>query len=73
MDKIGGAISKRLDAFMEDHMVIEDVGDSENGPELSMSYNGPEWAERLDAIAEGFYPHFKLCQNIFGCFPNLEN
>lgn len=49
-------LAKRLDRFIDKHMVFEDIGDPENGPELSSEYTGPGWALDLAMRYSGLVP-----------------
>lgn len=46
------ALSKRLKNFIENHLEIQEDGDSENGPDLDIMYVGPSWAEKAYMIDE---------------------
>lgn len=57
-------ISNRLNNFIEDHLEYQDIGGPESGPRLVADYIGPEWAMRLDCIAEGTYGYFRWESNL---------
>ena len=46
-------ISKRFEAFLEDHLEFIDDGDGENGPHLSASLEAPDWCFKALIEAEG--------------------